>query len=168
MRQRGITIISILFTLLGWSSCKQDNIPLSQQEQQIRLLQKEIWVNTISIDEQFTDNNLATSYQKRATLSFTPTQFTYKIELFNPSDSLKSTQPNEYWGDFSYSSKDSILVLKHTVAKMPKDESQFYSQAERVTTRFKVLEISAKSLILQPLSESNSNTSYPEITYRPE
>lgn len=162
-----LLLLSGIFVL---TACEDDILPPVESKNEQALLQNQIWENEIEIDQLFTDNNSSVKYIKRSTLTFTKTQYTHTIQHISPSNSSHAAgrQPEEYWGDYQYTEKDSLLTLRYTVVSEPADDQADADRAQVVHARYKVLQVKDDQLVLKAIADSSAALEHPETTFKPQ
>lgn len=168
---RGSLKIFLLF-LISISTlivaCEDDLLSPASAGDELRLLQKHIWENEIKIDEQFIDHNRTVKYIKHSTLSFTPSQYTHTITNRASNKTVRGAaeKTEEYWGDYEYAPKDSIITLHYTVSTSPAETNHQATERKVVHARYKIKNIHDKELILMSVSDSSNTGNHPEITFK--
>ncbi|MGO1786450.1 MAG: hypothetical protein ACTHZ1_01570 [Sphingobacterium sp.] len=155
-----------IITLAG---CEDDDLSAIAQKNEVDLLQMHVWENQIEIDEQFTDNSQPVKYKKSSTLAFTETQYTHIIQntASQKSDASPSKKTEEYWGDYQYSPKDSLITLHYTVGSDSIGGDSTLSRTVVVHARYKIVEINENMLTLIAASDSSQSYGHPKITFKP-
>ncbi len=164
----------LLFILAIFIGCKEEDMSPIQGELNKAILEKYIWKNDVLVDEVFTDNSSPERYTKSTTLSFTSTQYTYKVEhgFKDTKANLKSSDANqvrisEYWGDFQFNPIDSTLILSYTLnnnihlAWKPDGDSLI------VHTKYKVLNLADDELTIKLDKDSLGHGFNPIMTFKP-
>lgn len=155
-----------IITLAG---CKDDDLSAIAPKNELELLQMHVWENQIEIDEQFTDNSKSVKYKKSSTLAFTETQYTHIIQNTGSEkpNAPTATKTEEYWGDFQYSPKDSLITLNYTVGSDSIGGDSTPGRTVVVHARYKIVEITEDLLTLTAALDSSESYGHPKITFKP-